>query len=61
VSDACNAALFKYRQGIRKFVEAYTENWNAELARLGEVPAGPIPSYADPATQAGQWPRSIEI
>ncbi len=59
--NACNAALFKYRQGIRSFVDFYTNNWNKELARIGEAPVGPVPSYADPTAQVAQWPRSIEI
>ena len=58
---ACNAALVKYRQDISSFVTTYTDNWNAELARIGGVPVGPIPGYANPVTQVQQWPRSIEI
>jgi hypothetical protein len=57
--QACNAALFKYRAGIRSFVKAYTDDWNKGLARIRGVPAGAPPSYAD--NQAEQWPRSIEI
>jgi hypothetical protein len=56
---ACNAALFKYRAGIRSFVKAYTDDWNEQLARIRGVPAGAPPSYAQ--NQAEQWPRSIEI
>jgi hypothetical protein len=59
--DACNAALVKYRTDIRSFVGWYTNNWNEELARIGGVPVGPVPAYADPRAQAEQWPRSIEI
>ncbi len=57
--QACNAALFKYRAGISSFVDAYTDDWNKELARIRGVPAGKPPSYAE--HQAEQWPRSIEI
>jgi hypothetical protein len=57
--QACNAALVKYRQGIGKFVQAYTDAWNEHLAWIRGVPAGKIPSYAE--HQAEQWPRSIEI
>jgi hypothetical protein len=57
--QTCNAALVKYRRGIRSFVKAYTTAWNEELARILGVPAGPIPPYAE--NQAEQVPRSIEI
>jgi len=57
--QACNDALFKYREGIRSFVKAYTEDWNTELARIRGVPVGSPPSYAE--NQYEQWPRSIEI
>jgi hypothetical protein len=58
---ACNAALFRYRKDIVKFVDWYTKNWNEELARIGDVPVGPTPEYANPVPQVEQWPRSIEI
>jgi hypothetical protein len=58
---ACNAALVKYRTDIHNFVGWYTNNWNEDLARIGGVPVGPVPAYADPVAQAKQWPRSIEI
>ena len=57
--QACNAALYKYRAGISSFVDAYTDDWNKELARIRGIPAGAPPSYAE--HQAEQWPRSIEI
>jgi hypothetical protein len=57
--QACNDALFKYREGIGSFVKVYTEDWNTELARIRGVPVGSPPSYAE--NQYEQWPRSIEI
>jgi hypothetical protein len=60
-TNMCNAALVKYRSDIVSFVEWYTNNWNAELDRVGNVPPGPVPAYAAPGPQVEQWPRSIEI
>lgn len=55
---SCNAALVAYRKKIGDFVTGYTSSWNDALGRISGKP-GPVPGYA--ATQAGQWPRSIEI
>jgi len=54
-----NDALLAYRKGIRDFVDIYVKEWNAELARIQGILAGPIPQYA--TGQYEQWPRSIEI
>jgi hypothetical protein len=56
---ACNNALFEYRDDLRKFVDRYLADWNEELARICDVPAGPPPAYAE--DQYEQWPSSIEI
>jgi hypothetical protein len=58
---ACNAALYRYRKEICDFVDWYTKMWNAALAQIGGIPVGSVPEYANPVTQAEQWPRSIEI
>jgi hypothetical protein len=57
--QTCNAALVKYRVGIRGFVKQYTANWNEILASIAGVTTRTVPAYAE--HQAEQWPRSIEI
>jgi hypothetical protein len=57
--NQCNAALFKYRQGVKDFVDTYVKDWNAALARFRGAPPGAPPSYA--LGQYQQWPLSIEI
>lgn len=54
-----NAALVKFRTQIRDFIDEYTADWNAALARLHGGAPGAVPAYA--ANQYGQWPSSIEI
>ena len=57
-SPKCSAALVKFREQIRTFVDEYVEEWNEALAWIRGGPA-PIPGYA--TNQYGQWPSSIEI
>jgi hypothetical protein len=55
----CNGYLVTFRKRIKAFVDQYTSDWNAELARLAKRPPGSPPAYSK--LQYSQWPSSIEI
>lgn len=56
--QACNDALFRFRQGMEDFMDTYAAGLDHALREWWGLKSG---GPADPATLYPQWPPSIEI